>query len=344
MQFERHDDRAGEARELQSLVLPGAAVIAGQVRKGLELRVGVRRQQFAMGVDVDPLSFGGLQKCLEILQVMAGRQDRLAAHGRHAHHRGLRHAERAGVGGFQGFHDRQIEPAEFQRLIEQGVAVGRATGEEHQRALHPGGDGVAFIAEHLGMEGVGADALEPEENQRAQADNVLPDRALAGENADIGRLGQHALHICGRFKPGRAGQGCGGAAQPVGGACGGIAHAVAHRGGLLDQRHEAGRIEVDVGQRREHGVQDEAARLLIHHAELPGCAGMLCHALDRVEQQILQIGGGGVFSALAFGCRAAVSVGGSLGLFALVAEHAVSFLEGFIVTGARNTESRHRFS
>ena len=45
-----HDDRAREVGEFALLVLPGATVIADEMQIGLQLGVGMRRQQFAMRV------------------------------------------------------------------------------------------------------------------------------------------------------------------------------------------------------------------------------------------------------------------------------------------------------
>ena len=281
----------------------------------------MRGQQLAVGIDVDPLAGGGLQQRMQILQVVAGRQDRLAAHRRHTNHRGLGDAERADVGGVQGLHHRQIEPAELQRLLQQRLDVGRAAGKKNQGLFHAGIDVVTFIAEHLGVVGICADALEPEQNKCAQADNVGPDHVLAGEDSDAGSLRQHTVLVRRRFEVGRASQRLRRSAEIARGRRRGVPKPVADRCRLLDQGHDARGIEIDVGQRGEHGVQDETARILVHDAKLPGGPGVLRDALDRMEQQILQIGSHGVLAARAFCRGAAVACVGAFGLFALVAEH-----------------------
>ena len=54
---------------------------------GAQLWIAVRRQQFAMGVDVDAGSPSGFQDRAEIAQIVAGDQDRLAGDRRDAYRR-----------------------------------------------------------------------------------------------------------------------------------------------------------------------------------------------------------------------------------------------------------------
>ena len=61
--------------EFLLLALPCGAEIALELGVLLELRIAVGRQHFAVGVDVDALALGLLQKQLQVVQIMAGDDD-----------------------------------------------------------------------------------------------------------------------------------------------------------------------------------------------------------------------------------------------------------------------------
>ena len=82
--------RRGDVGKLLLLVLPRCAEIALEVWVLLQLRVGVRGQYFAVGIDIDVLVLGLLQQQLQVVEIMAGDDDErsLLYRQRNGHGRG----------------------------------------------------------------------------------------------------------------------------------------------------------------------------------------------------------------------------------------------------------------
>ena len=93
----RHQNAARKLGKLFLLILPGAAVIADQMRISLELRVSVGGQHLAVRVDIDARIFGLLQQSGQIAQVVTGHQNGLAFDRGSAHLGRLLRTESAGV-------------------------------------------------------------------------------------------------------------------------------------------------------------------------------------------------------------------------------------------------------
>ena len=53
------------------LISPGATVVSGQVLIGLQLWIAVRRQHFAVSVDLDAESLGLFEQGVEIVKIVA---------------------------------------------------------------------------------------------------------------------------------------------------------------------------------------------------------------------------------------------------------------------------------
>ena len=53
-----HPDGTGESRKILILTLPGAAIIACQMRILCKARIGIGRQKLARGIDIDALANG----------------------------------------------------------------------------------------------------------------------------------------------------------------------------------------------------------------------------------------------------------------------------------------------
>ena len=70
------EDGGGDVRELTLLILPGGAEIALEVRIFFQFRVGVRRQHFTVGVDVDALARALFEQQLQVAQVVAADDDK----------------------------------------------------------------------------------------------------------------------------------------------------------------------------------------------------------------------------------------------------------------------------
>ena len=97
--------------------------------------------------------------------------------------------------------------------------------------------------------------------------------------------------------------------------------AIANLRRLLDQLDEFRRVEIDVGEGREEGEEDEAVGFDVRRAKLARAMQILADALADIEQNVLQIGGRRVLAAHAFRAGAARAFVRSVGLLALVTEH-----------------------
>ena len=70
-----HHDGARETSELHLLILPAAAVVTDQMLEFTQLRVAMRRQHFAVGVDINARAFGLFQQVVEIFEIVTGNQN-----------------------------------------------------------------------------------------------------------------------------------------------------------------------------------------------------------------------------------------------------------------------------
>ena len=70
-----HHDGAWETSELHLLILPAAAVVTDQMLEFTQLRVAMRRQHFAVGVDINARAFGLFQQVVEIFEIVTGNQN-----------------------------------------------------------------------------------------------------------------------------------------------------------------------------------------------------------------------------------------------------------------------------
>ena len=70
-----HHDGARETSEFHLLILPAAAVVTDQMLEFTQLRVTMRRQHFAVGVDINARAFGLFQQVVEIFEIVTGNQD-----------------------------------------------------------------------------------------------------------------------------------------------------------------------------------------------------------------------------------------------------------------------------
>ena len=101
----RHQDRAWKGVKLGLLVLPRPAVVADEVLVLLQLRIRTTRQHFTVRINIDTFAFCLFQQNRQILQVVAGHQNRFARHRCYTHHRRLRMAIRFCIGFIEHPHD-----------------------------------------------------------------------------------------------------------------------------------------------------------------------------------------------------------------------------------------------
>jgi len=226
----------------------------------------------------------------------------------------------------------EIAAPKRQRLLKQRVQVGRIAGKDIERVGDAVGDRITPLAENVGMVRVGGDTLQSVKHQCAQADDIRAHRLDAGAHANradgIMNLGKQAGKRVGGYKGSWSVQRLRRQAGLLARCFVGRAQAVADLRRLGDQCHEAGAVEVDVGQGGEQREQHEAVGLMVRSAESAEARPVLADALELVDQHILQIGRGLTLAAHAFGGGAAggrcrLSRFRSHCLFALKAKHAV---------------------
>ncbi len=318
-----HQDRTGELVELGRLLHPGTAVVAYQMRVLLQFGIAVGRQHLTMGIDVDALALGLLEKLLEVLQVMAGDQDGLARHVAHQHLGRQRVAIGAGVGRVEQGENADRDLAALQVEGQQFVENRLGPGQILERLVEEGVNGLILLAEDPGVGGIGRRTLDAVGQQFLQTGDILAEFLDATEDSDGLALADQPGDVAGRA-PGRgagklgdgaAGLQAGGLVKPLG--------LLADFGGPPEQFGHAVFVEVDVGHRREQGIGHEAVDVEVMDAFLGGEVGVLGNPLGGVDQKILQ---GGDFVGLA--ADADVGAAGSVGgLFTLITKHWVSSFE-----------------
>jgi len=162
----------GNAVKFLLLVLPGGAEVALQLGIFLQLGIGVGRQHFAVGVDVDALSGGLLQQQLQILQVVAGDHDERAFFHGERHGSGNGSAVGLGVGLVQQGHALKVYLAGLHYHGQKRVhGVLAAYGGEG--AVEEIVDGAVGVAQRHGVPGVGGHAAQTEEYEGLKGTDVL---------------------------------------------------------------------------------------------------------------------------------------------------------------------------
>ncbi len=254
-------------------------------------------EHFAVRIDVDPLALGLLEQFAEVLQVVAGDDDALAADGRHANLRRLGVAIDARVGRIQQFHHLEVQLAGLHRPAEQFVGGGVLAGEKIEARVERGVDLRVFMVEDAGVIGVGGGALQSVEDQFLQAGHVVAQADLPPGDRHLLGLPHQAVEIGGRLarRRGRkaAPASCPPSHRPPRRASGPCRGAWRRRADDL----EPGGIEVDVRDRGEEEVEHGAVDLAVGGPQLGGPMGVHRNALGGMHQQVLQPRGGRTFAA-----------------------------------------------
>jgi hypothetical protein len=223
------EDRAREGVELGALLLPGVAIVAGEVGVVAQLGVHVGRHHLAVGVDLDRRALAGLEQLHEIHHVVARDEDARSSlralldfhHAGRAQHLGVRLVEH--------LHDAEVHLAALQDEAQRGLEVEVDVGHRREeRLLHEGVDRGIGAAQAAGMAGVGAHALEAVEQDLLEALDVLvlaADAVAGGRDLATGAVEGLFTLIAGAHAS--SGSGCG-AGVAIG------------AGGLLDPGQAAG--------------------------------------------------------------------------------------------------------
>ena len=172
----------------------------------MRARVGVRRQQLAVGVDVDAQPGALFEHLLQVAQVVAADQDRLAGARGGAHLGRFRVAVAAGGCGVQLLHYLVVQGADFQCPAQQIVHAGRVFSQEVQQAVELRIDGRVVLIQHMGVLEVRRRALDAVQHQRAQADHVGTKAVQVHRDGAFRGLFQQLVHGLAGVAGGRAGE------------------------------------------------------------------------------------------------------------------------------------------
>ena len=154
-----HDAVGGEQHrcrdivEFRLLILPAGAEVTLQLGVLFQFRVAVRREHFAVGVDVDPLAVGLFQQQFHIVEVMTADHDEGSLLDRERNLRGDRVAVGLGVGVVKEFQALEVDVAGFQHQGKEGF-LGAVLADLEQRLVEELVHLPACVPEHTGVVGV----------------------------------------------------------------------------------------------------------------------------------------------------------------------------------------------
>ena len=301
----RHDDGSRESGELCLLVLPGGSPVSDEMRIVLlEDGISVSGEQFSVRVNVDSLSCSGLEDHFEVLEVVAGDEDALSLEGRGADLCGNGVSVERSSSLLEQGHDLDVDLSHAEGVLQELVDVrgGLLRGQEGERFLDESEDLVVHLSENLGVLAVGAESLE------AVCDELLHSEGVLVRSESFHPLDDSdGLSLCGQvlngvelcvdgLRPGLRVY-----VSPVGldalllgellegGLCLGDV-----LGGLdAELVEEAVFVEIDVGQGREHSLENEEV-----HLEVFGGSekAVLVHEVGEdleLVHEIILLGGNG---------------------------------------------------
>jgi hypothetical protein len=263
-------------------------------------------QHLAVGVDVDALARSLIQEHGQIFQIMTGNEDGLAFLGPQGHFGGHRVAVGAGVAAVKQLHGLQVDLAAFQAQSDQFVHA-QVFEALDQGALHEFVHALVLMTENGRVVGVGGHAFESVNEDLLQGAQVFVGFQRLGD-AVLLALGDQAFQARGRGE-----RGCGGIDRDASLGLDGFAVG----DGFIYEHLKTGRVEIHVGQGREHAFIDEAVHGRVGHALGPGLHRDLRESLQGVDEKILQGRYVGLLAA-----NADLGASGSFGgLFTLIAKH-----------------------
>ena len=221
----RKDNRRRNIFKFRLLALPRRAEITRQVRIFPQFRISMSRQHLAVGIDVDPPTRGLFQQQRQVLQIMAGNNHKRPLPDIRADPGGNRRAKGLRIRPVQQLHTLQIDAAELHNQREPLLhAVLPVDGA--QSLVKPVRHGFLLVSEIHGVVRIGGHALDSEQQRGAQGDNI--------------RLSLPELH-----------QPAVSSAQPP-----------LLLNNPVPKSPDGTVVKIDVGQRGEQAVDDQAAGLL----------------------------------------------------------------------------------
>ncbi len=161
------EDRAVEPLKLLPLEGPGPAVVPGQVVILPKAGVRVRREHLAVGVDIHSHPAGLFEEFGEVLEVVAGDEDTRACARRGADVRDLRRPVGSGVCGVEEGESLHADFAAREHVADH-LLDSEVLQRGGERLLQEGHDLPVLVAEDGSMVRVGADPLEPVDEELAE--------------------------------------------------------------------------------------------------------------------------------------------------------------------------------
>jgi len=176
--FRRHQAVGGEQNrrryvvEFLLLILPCCTKIALQVGVLLQLRIAVSRKHFAVGVDVDSLSFSLLQQQLQVEEVVTADDDERTFFHIESHCFRSRSTVGRCVGPVQQLHAGEVDLAGFKNQREQSFH-GVLSGDGGKSLIEEIVDLSVSVSQYQGVVGISCHAAQAEEDQGLEGTDVF---------------------------------------------------------------------------------------------------------------------------------------------------------------------------
>ena len=250
----------------------------------------MRRQHFAVRINIDPHAVRLLEQLLQILQVMAGNEDGFALDRFDAHRRGHRMPVGAGVGGIEYLHGLKVDLAALeahpQQLVHRRLffrQVAQRFGKECINRLR-------LLSQDLRMIRVSGCALDSIDQQFLQSVDVRPMLVFAGQDRNHPAFRDQTGQSRRRNPRGGTGQGL----RHLAGLAGGVFikrfSRIPHPGGFAQRHSDGFRVKIDVGDGDEQRFENESVHGGIMDAEGAGPMSVLSNAFAGMDQEVLQDG------------------------------------------------------
>ena len=116
-----------------------------------QFRVAVRRQHFAVGIDVNAGAFGLLQQVMQIQQIVTGNQDTFAGNRFDVDLSRRRVAVFTGFASVQNTHNFKVHLADTHGALQQRVHVGRPGAKPRHILVVLGVNLVVVLTQYVGV-------------------------------------------------------------------------------------------------------------------------------------------------------------------------------------------------
>ena len=188
----REQDGRRDVLELALLALPRRAEVTHKLWILFQSRIAVRRQHFAVRIDIDAPALGLLEQLRKIGQIMTRNHDERAFFDVGRHLCRLRRTEGAGVGTVEQLHAAEIHLSEFDDERKPFLHRMRPV-DRTQSLIKPRAHLVVHVAEVHRVMRIRRHALHAEQQRRPQRDRI---RVALPELHDLARRAAEAVAFC----------------------------------------------------------------------------------------------------------------------------------------------------